>query len=1397
MKKRIFAAFLSLCLVVTLLPVSVFAAGNPQDIVGAINTYNENLRRNGGNGQLSASVSGSTVTITGTVTNAQKGGMLFLDGDAAGRINWNANLSGSCGSSYALVEVSGNPEFVVGSSGVIHNTNTSNKNGLYALCFATDYSAGVVSLDVKGKVISDAPNGAAIYFSNNAYVSSISITGTVSGANDGIATSSGIRLNSVSVSGSSGLLEGKTGVALSVENRNSVPSIYVNRGTIRGGNLGINLGLCAGGGITVTNLGAVEGGIATSASKYYQQDGGRGVEITIESGGVYADNGRSALSICLDGSTINLKQGSCVVSTSKAAVSVGMEGYNEEGSISLYAYSGSFMAGNPIVTTAPYVCWLRKNDGVSVLFNTPLKDTYEKNSNTDIKAVNPETATAVWTDSSYNSNGFIKWSNSADGTSGSALIPGVKVVEGSIPDPTYTITLDPKGGTLTGGTSLTTDTNGKLKQPLPTPTRTGYKFVGWFDESGKQVSNSSIFTKNTTLTARWEESTQIDVSDKITFTAKQTETTYTGSELALSEFVNPASCSVGSSPITYVLAKDQEAAKSVTLNEKIKDAGTYTITATYEDTDHIGTKSLTFTIRKATPVLTVTRQADPLTVIVNTEETVPASAKLGETVLPLTVTSSNENTAVVTYSQGNVTVKGIAAGEATITVSYPGDSNINAASKSFQVKVIDLPAQEITFAESGDRTATYGDPAFTNAATNHSQQGGAISYSSSNPQVAAVDANGQVTILAAGETTITATAAMVEGSWAETSVSYKLTVAKKPLTVQATASEKTYDGTTDADVTVTFQGLVGQDTLAPGADYTFTASYADANAGTDKAITGTVTLKNTAKTANYVLADGTFSLADGVITQAPGKDITQTINVRFDDTSLKTASAANVLPADAGNLAYVLDQLVDDGNILAAGTAVDGASGALTFALKEGLDWETAVGKTAQAPILITSTNFADSTATMKVNVVYEYVPVVDVENITVTYSGQALSQDAIHGTATYNGVEVPGTWSFQADSAPISAGTQPVVVIFTPDDLDTYAPVETTILVTIQKADPTGKPGYTPITQEGKTLADAALNIGTLLPAEGTLTWDDGDATIVTVNTAYGWTFVPDDTDNYNVLTGTITPYARSSGGGGGGSSVNITVKTDGHGKITVSPRSASKGDTVTITVKPNEGYELDELIVTDRNGDAIKLSQKDDNQYTFTMPSIRATVEATFRKVEESSGMDFTDVPASAYYYDAVKWAVENGITSGTSATTFSPDAGCTRGQVVTFLWQAFGRPQPKSSQNPFTDISPDDYYYEAVLWAYEQGITSGATATTFAPNATCTRAQIVTFLWQAEDRPGAKTDSSFYDVAADAYYAQAVAWAVANDITSGTSAYTFSPDATCTRAQVVTFLYHDMVD
>lgn len=164
----------------------------------------------------------------------------------------------------------------------------------------------------------------------------------------------------------------------------------------------------------------------------------------------------------------------------------------------------------------------------------------------------------------------------------------------------------------------------------------------------------------------------------------------------------------------------------------------------------------------------------------------------------------------------------------------------------------------------------------------------------------------------------------------------------------------------------------------------------------------------------------------------------------------------------------------------------------------------------------------------------------------------------------------------------------------------------------------------------------------------------------------------------------------------------------------------------------------------------------------------------------------------------HDPIDWAIGGGVTNGTSATTFSPEEGCTRAQVVTFLWRAAGQPEPTSSANPFADVKAGQYYYKAVLWAVEHGITNGMSATEFGPDDTCTRAQIVTFLWRYEGKPApSRTRNSFADVSTGSYYGSAVLWAVEHGITNGMSATEFCPENTCTRAQVVTFLYRDVVN
>lgn len=306
---------------------------------------------------------------------------------------------------------------------------------------------------------------------------------------------------------------------------------------------------------------------------------------------------------------------------------------------------------------------------------------------------------------------------------------------------------------------------------------------------------------------------------------------------------------------------------------------------------------------------------------------------------------------------------------------------------------------------------------------------------------------------------------------------------------------------------------------------------------------------------------------------------------------------------------------------------------------------------------------------------------------------------------------------------------------------------------------------------------ADSSVAFDDANAAETTFTMPDGSVT-VTAN----WT--------------------RDGGSGGstsGGSSssgrddsdpsyaVGIPDKME-NGSVSVSPKNASQGDRVTVTAEPDEGYELDSLKVLDKNGKELALTDKGDGRFTFIMPAGRVEVKAAF--TEEVKISPFRDVPTDAYYYEAVKWAQKKGITGGIGDGLFGPNQPCTRAQIVTFLWRAAGAPVVNYAMD-LTDVSSDAYYAEAVRWALSQGITTGTADGRFSPNAPCTRAQSVTFLFRAS-KASADGAPAFSDVAADAYYAEAVKWATDNGITNGTTSSTFSPGSGCTRAQIVTFLW-----
>lgn len=265
--------------------------------------------------------------------------------------------------------------------------------------------------------------------------------------------------------------------------------------------------------------------------------------------------------------------------------------------------------------------------------------------------------------------------------------------------------------------------------------------------------------------------------------------------------------------------------------------------------------------------------------------------------------------------------------------------------------------------------------------------------------------------------------------------------------------------------------------------------------------------------------------------------------------------------------------------------------------------------------------------------------------------------------------------------------------------------------------------------------------------------------------------------------------PYSGGSSSYDPTYSVSTPSKTE-NGSVTVSPKNASKGDTVTVTVKPDSGYVLETLTVTDKNGNELTLKDKGNGKYTFTMPAGKVEVKATF--MEDNSMLNFFyDVPNNAYFYEAVKWAVKNGITDGVGNNLFAPEQPCTRAQIVTFLWRAAGSPEPKGAASGMTDVVSGSYYEKAVAWAIENGITTGTTTSTFSPDATCTRAQAVTFLARALKAKAASA-AEFSDVPTGSYFADAVAWAAANGVTEGIGGGLFGSDNDCTRGQIVTFLY-----
>ena len=716
-----------------------------------------------------------------------------------------------------------------------------------------------------------------------------------------------------------------------------------------------------------------------------------------------------------------------------------------------------------------------------------------------------------------------------------------------------------------------------------------------------------------------------------------------------------------------------------------KGVGTATITCTYESDTTFATK--TFTINVTPKGLTANVSHAPITygdptptegytvtfnglltgdVLADTDYTVGTEYKQGDPVGKYAFTCVLNSETVKNYKldtvNGELVVNKKELTDGDVTVTVLGETPVYDGSEK-------KPAVEVKYGETTLAAADY-----------------TVSYSNN---------------VNAGVNTASVTVTSNDNSSYKFTATKNFTIAQAPISGAMIANIPSVTYNTRAhtpEVTVRFNGSKLTD-----ADYTVSYSEDCINAGT---VTVTVTGKG-----NFTgTASKTFTINKAGLTLNPC-----TISELCTETDLKTRT----LPSDfflAGEtetgFSIKLTAVEGGDDIFAVAPAVVEGENKITFRLKNEVG-----AATFTVTVTPVSGNYNGGSYALTIST-HDRTDVsgsISFPDGSAVYTGTGIKYEnatisGYSGTLRYGYTPNASTGaSLDASGLPLTVGTYTVAVTFNSDASFGYK----TATFTITKATPTGTPGYTKLETSGKTLADAKLTVGTIRPA-GTIAWDLPLTTVLEDGKAYAWTFTPNDTHNYAILTGTLVPYV-------------------------------------------DDGMDYIPGVIGGNTG-----------------------------------SFNFHDVSRFDYFYDAVKWAAENGIASGTGRYTFSPNAVCTRAQTVTFLWRAAGSPLPRYRVCPFTDVNPRDYYYDAVLWAVEQGITTGLNATTFGPDVTVTRGQVATFLYRAASAAKPNTFNPFTDVKTTAYNYGAILWAYDNRITTGTSDTTFSPDVYCTRAQIVTFLY-----
>ncbi|WP_195446989.1 S-layer homology domain-containing protein [Flavonifractor plautii] len=893
----------------------------------------------------------------------------------------------------------------------------------------------------------------------------------------------------------------------------------------------------------------------------------------------------------------------------------------------------------------------------------------------------------------------------------------------------------------------------------------------------------------------------------------------------ISDWATVAGVTGGSNPGTLSYALNGQAPEGVSLTgnqltvQPTCTAAQFTIKVTAAETDNYNAAEGTFTVTvvdKATADVTITGL--PQTVTYGQKFTLTAS-QTGDTGTSgkwswdcnqeyFKLVESNANTKTITLQaiKAGTPSKGITATYESGT--HKGSATVNAVVEKKEVTVSGITAENKEY--DGGTTATVNA---SGATITGIVSGDSLTITATGTFADADVGNGKAVNLTLGALSgASAGNYKLAASGNQTTATANITAKNVSISV-ATVNDKDYDGNANATVpSVTITGV--SSALSMGTDFDVTsATFPDADADTANVdVTINVALKGTAAN-NYNLTNGMGYVVTSAakINKATYSDSapTKTVNIlkNYAGVQTGTLTAADFFttaPAEAKITNAVPN--ADSSNMMSNAGA--DASGNFTYASQTSIT----AASNENWTITISSKNYTDITATLTFKLVDKTDAGVTISSVPASktygesFTLTASVTDAGTGTGSWTWtsndpsvLQVTGTGAsatvkaLKAGSATISAKyesdttmgeqtTAPItvgkrVITVTADNksmtvngtLPTFTVTYGNLPSGVQAADIFGTLASASTTTDGKTTGSFDITVTTpVLKAEAGANYEVGAVT-----------------------KGTLTVNPRSSSGGGGGSSVStysVTVGKTENGSVSVSPKSASKGDTVTITVTPDKGYVLETLTVLDKNDKEIKLTEEN-GKYTFTMPVGKVEVKVTF--MDDNTMLNyFVDVKVGDYFYDAVLWAAEKGITSGTDATHFSPNAACTRAQIVTFLWRAAGSPEPKNMSS-FTDVPADSYYAKAVAWAVKNGITGGTGDGKFSPDAPCTRAQMATFLWRANGSPKVTGTTPFSDVSAGTYYCNAVLWAYEQNITNGTGGGKFSPDAPCTRAQMVQML------